>query len=145
MARIGRDEMFIRIAELYARRSTCDRANVGAILVDRHHRIISTGYNGSPSGHPHCDDIGHLLVDGHCKRTVHAEENCITYAARNTPHRIKGCTLYVTHSPCDSCARLIVSRLGRIGVERLVYLNYYKSDGINILEEAGVTVEQFKE
>ncbi len=66
------DSYFMKIAEDVALRSTCDRAMVGAVLVREKH-IISTGYNGSPAGLEHCDDIGHLMVDGHCVRTVHAE------------------------------------------------------------------------
>lgn len=63
-----------------AARSTCDRAQVGAVIV-KDRRILTTGYNGAPAGLPHCDDIGHLMVDGHCVRTLHAEQNAILQAA----------------------------------------------------------------
>ena len=68
------------IAFTVAQRSTCDRAHVGAVLV-RDRRMLTTGYNGAPAGLPHCDDVGHLMVDGHCVRTLHAEQNAIIQAA----------------------------------------------------------------
>lgn len=74
------DSYFMKIAHAVSERSTCDRAFVGAVLVlDK--RILTTGFNGSPAGQPHCDEIGHLLVDGHCARTIHAETNAIIQAA----------------------------------------------------------------
>jgi dCMP deaminase len=88
----------MKIAEDVALRSTCDRAQVGAVLVREKH-IISTGYNGSPAGLEHCDDVGHLMVDGHCVRTVHAEVNAIIQAAVfGLATRDSVC--YVTHFPC---------------------------------------------
>lgn len=74
------DDYFINIAKAVAERSTCDRAHVGAVLV-REKRILTTGFNGSPAGLEHCDQIGHLLVEGHCVRTIHAETNAIIQAA----------------------------------------------------------------
>ena len=76
------DEYFLEIAKVVAQRSTCDRANVGAVIA-RNKVILSTGYNGAPRGLPHCDDVGHEIVDGHCVRTIHAEANAIAQAARN--------------------------------------------------------------
>ena len=74
------DDYFIKISLAVAERSTCDRAHVGAVMViDK--RILTTGFNGSPSGQGHCDNEGHLLVDGHCVRTIHAETNAIIQAA----------------------------------------------------------------
>ena len=145
MPRISRDDMFIQIAKIYAERSTCDRAHVGAILVNRHHRIISTGYNGSGPGKDHCDDVGHKLKDNHCIRTIHAEENCIEYLAKGVKYRAFECTLYLTHSPCIHCATLIIRRLPRVGITRIVYLNQYDTFGIKMLEKAGVKVERYQE
>jgi deoxycytidylate deaminase len=71
------DDYFMDIAFQVAKRGTCDRARVGAIVV-RERRILTTGYNGSPAGLPHCDDIGHLMIAGHCVRTLHAEQNAIS-------------------------------------------------------------------
>src|SRR5690606_2744344 len=80
--RVGWDEYFMGIARQVASRSTCDRKHVGAVIV-RDRMILATGYNGSIRGIAHCDDEGHLMEDGHCVRTVHAEANAIVQAARN--------------------------------------------------------------
>ncbi len=74
------DSYFMKIAYAVSERSTCDRAFVGSVIVlDK--RILTTGFNGSPAGQDHCDEIGHLMVDGHCVRTIHAETNAIIQAA----------------------------------------------------------------
>ena len=70
------DEYFMQIAQVVATRATCDRRHVGAVIV-RDRTILSTGYNGSIRGLPHCDEVGHLMEDGHCVRTVHAEANAV--------------------------------------------------------------------
>lgn len=94
------DEYFMGITLEVARRSTCNRAQVGAIIV-RDKRILTTGYNGSPTGLPHCTEAGCLIVNGHCVRTLHAEQNAIIQAAL---HGVStdGATIYVTHQPCLS-------------------------------------------
>lgn len=99
------DEYFLANAEMIAERSTCDRAHVGAILV-KDNRIIATGYNGAPSGMPECDEVGHLMVGGHCKRTIHAELNAFLQCARFGVSAL-GSTLYVTHTPCEDCRKVI--------------------------------------
>ena len=76
------DDYFMRIAEVVASRATCDRKHVGAVIV-RDRTILSTGYNGSIRGLPHCDEVGHLMEDGHCVATIHAEANAIIQAAKN--------------------------------------------------------------
>lgn len=116
------DNYFINIALAVAERSTCDRANVGAVLV-RDKRILTTGFNGSPSGLPHCDSAGHLLVDGHCVRTIHAETNAIIQAALHGVST-KDATCYVTHFPCINCTKTLINA----GVIRIVYLNDYRID-----------------
>ena len=116
------DDYFINIALAVAERSTCDRANVGAVLV-RDKRILTTGFNGSPSGLPHCDSAGHLLVDGHCVRTIHAETNAIIQAALHGVST-KDATCYVTHFPCINCTKTLINA----GVIRIVYLNDYRID-----------------
>ena len=80
--RVSWDEYFMNIAREVSTRSTCDRKFVGAVIV-RDKSILATGYNGSIRGLPHCDEEGHLMEDGHCVRTVHAEANAIVQAARN--------------------------------------------------------------
>src|SRR5262249_5798957 len=88
------DQYFMDIANVVSSRSTCDRKQVGAVIV-RDRTILSTGYNGSIRGLPHCSEIGHMLEGGHCIATIHAEENAIIQAARNGVVIDRG-TLYVT-------------------------------------------------
>ncbi|NOZ70669.1 MAG: dCMP deaminase [Chloroflexi bacterium] len=131
------DEYFMGIALQVAKRSTCDRAHVGAVIV-RDRRILTTGYNGSPSGLPHCDDVGHLLVDGHCVRTIHAEQNAIVQAGY-LGVSVRGGTLYVTHQPCLTCAKLIINA----GIRRVVYAGTYPDNlARQFLAEAGVGLQQ---
>ena len=80
--RVSWETYFMNIATEVATRSTCDRKHVGAVIV-KDKTILSTGYNGSIKGLPHCDDAGHEMVDGHCIRTTHAEANTIVQAAKN--------------------------------------------------------------
>lgn len=121
------DTYFMTIAHDVAARSTCDRALVGAVLV-REKRILTTGFNGSPAGLPHCDDVGHLMVDGHCVRTIHAEANSIIQAALHGVST-KGATCYVTHMPCLSCAKMLINA----GVVRIVYHKNYRQDENTLL------------
>jgi hypothetical protein len=86
------DEYFMSIAKLAASRSTCPRASVGVVIV-KDNRILSTGYNGSPSGEPHCTEIGCLMINNHCERTIHAETNAVVQAAKFGIN-INGSTLY---------------------------------------------------
>src|SRR3989344_4813736 len=115
------DEYFIKIAEHVGSRSTCDRAHVGAVIT-KNNVIMSTGYNGAPRGLPHCDDIGHEIVGGHCVRTVHAEANAIAQAARNGLS-IDGACIYLTNSPCYDCFKMIINS----GVSEVKYKNFYMS------------------
>lgn len=132
--RITREEAFSEIVKTIARRSTCPRRSVGAILV-RGGRILSTGYNGAPSGLPHCTDAGCILgPDGGCIRVVHAEVNAIAFAAREGI-RTEGSTLRTTVSPCLSCAKLIINA----GISEVVSLERYRDrSGQDLLESAGV-------
>lgn len=99
-----------------ATRATCLRRHVGAVIV-RDKRILSTGYNGSPPGQPHCTEVGCLIEDGRCIRTLHAEQNALIQAALHgvSTH---SATLYGTCRPCHVCARMIVGA----GIERVVFL-----------------------
>ena len=76
------NEYFMDLAVTVASRSTCDRAFVGCILVNKDNRIVSTGYNGSVAGNPHCDDVGHTMRNDHCIATIHAEMNAVLYCAK---------------------------------------------------------------
>lgn len=125
----------MRIAHTLAMRATCDRLYVGAVLA-MDGRIISTGFNGAPSGEPHCD---HRHSTTPCTASVHAETNAIVFAAR---HGIsaQGATLYSTHAPCASCAATLIN----LRIERCLYANQYRSDaGLIRLLTAGITVEHW--
>jgi dCMP deaminase len=115
------DQYFMEIALKVASRATCDRKHVGAVLV-RDRIILSTGYNGSIRGMPHCDEVGHLMENGHCVATVHAEANAVLQAAR-TGVRIEGSALYTTASPCFKL-------VANAGILRIVYGEFYRDPRI---------------
>jgi dCMP deaminase len=120
MTRVGWHTYFMNIARQAATRSTCDRKQVGAVIV-RDKTILSTGYNGSIRGMDHCDDVGHLMEGGHCVATVHAEANAIIQAAKNGV-RIDGAELYTTASPCWNCFKLLANS----GVTRVYFGEFYR-------------------
>lgn len=122
--RVSWDEYFMAIAREVASRSTCDRKHVGAVIV-RDKMILATGYNGSIRGLAHCDDEGHLMQDGHCVRTAHAEANAIVQAARNGV-RLDGGQIYVTASPCFGCFKLIANA----GIVKIVFGEFYRDQKI---------------
>lgn len=124
MNRSSWDEYFMAIAMQVATRATCDRKHVGSVIV-RDRQILSTGYNGSIRGLDHCDNVGHLMDHGHCVRTVHAEANAITQAARNGV-RLEGADIYVTASPCFGCFKLIASA----GIQRIAFGEFYRDERI---------------
>lgn len=124
MSRVDWDEYFMNIAATVATRSTCPRKHVGCVIV-RDKTILSTGYNGSVRGLPHCDEVGHMMEDGHCVRTIHAEINAIIQAAKNGT-RVEGAALYVTASPCWSCFKATCNA----GVKRIVFGEFYRDERI---------------
>lgn len=137
-ARAYWDEYFMNIAKEVATRSTCDRKHVGAVIV-RDKSILATGYNGSVRGLGHCDDEGHLMEDGHCVRTVHAEANAIVQAARNGM-RIDGASITVTASPCWGCFRLIANA----GIVRIVFGEFYRDQKIfDVSQKLGIELVDF--
>lgn len=105
-----------------SKRGTCDRKHVGAIIVQKR-RIIASGYNGSIAGMPHCDDEGHDMVKGHCVRTIHAEMNALTQAAKFGV-AVDTATIYTTASPCWACFRVLVNA----GIYTFVYAEPYRYD-----------------
>jgi dCMP deaminase len=128
----------MNIANEVATRSTCDRKHVGSVIV-RDKSILATGYNGSVRGLGHCDDEGHLMEDGHCVRTVHAEANAIVQAARNGM-RIDGAGIYVTASPCWGCFRLIANA----GLVRIVFGEFYRDPKIfDVSQALGIELVDF--
>ncbi len=122
--RVSWDQYFMNIAREVASRSTCARKHVGA-LIARDKVILSTGYNGSIRGLPHCDEVGHLMEDGHCVRTIHAEANAVIQAATHGI-RLEGGDIYVTASPCWTCFKMIANT----GIRRVVFGEFYRDERI---------------
>src|SRR6266480_8074785 len=113
---------FMNIARQVSTRATCPRKHVGAVVV-RDRTILSTGYNGSIRGMPHCEDVGCIMEDGHCIATVHAEANAILQAARNGVS-VAGGELYTTASPCWNCFKLIANA----GIRKILYGEFYRDE-----------------
>jgi dCMP deaminase len=133
------DDYFMSIARIVATRSTCDRLEAGAVLV-KNNRIISTGYNGSPPGLPHCDEAGHLMEEGHCVRTIHGEHNAILQAATIPGASTEGSTMYTKYTFCIHCAKYIIAA----GVKKVIYGAVYRNAYcIDYLREAGVDIEMY--
>lgn len=135
--RISREAMMSEIVKTISLRSTCERRHVGAVF-SLEGRILATGYNGAPSGLPHCLDVGCQITTpgGGCTRTSHAEANAIAFAARQGI-RLEGADLWCSLTPCPSCAMLLINA----GIERVYCLEPYRlEDGINLLGQAGIQV-----
>jgi len=123
----------MNLAVQAAARSTCPRKSVGAVIV-RDKAILATGYNGSLRGLPHCTEVGCLLENDHCVRTVHAEANAILQAAKHGV-RIEGADIYVTSSPCWNCFKLVANA----GIERILYGEFYRDQRIvEFAEQAAI-------
>ena len=101
------DEYFLKLAMLASERSTCPRMHCGCVLV-KDKNVVATGYNGSIPGDDHCDDVGCLVVDNHCVRTVHAEINALAQAAKHGSS-VDGATAYQTNMACTNCAKALIS------------------------------------
>jgi dCMP deaminase len=123
------DEYFMNIAGVVASRSTCDRKHVGAVIV-RDRCILATGYNGSIRGLEHCDEAGHMMEDGHCVRTIHAEANAIIQAARHGTS-IESAGIYITASPCWQCFKMVANA----GIQRVVFGEFYRDPRIFAVSE----------
>lgn len=130
------DKRYLRMARIWAENSYCVRRQVGALLV-KDGSIISDGFNGTPSGFENiCED-----EEGKTKAYVmHAEANAITKVAKSS-NNSNGATIYITTAPCIECAKLII----QAGIKRVVFSEMYRySDGINLLERAGIVVEHIE-
>jgi dCMP deaminase len=123
------DQYFMTITRQVAERSTCLRAKVGAVIV-RDRNILATGYNGSPAGLPHCTEVGCLVyesrtpdgqMESNCYRTIHAEMNAIAQAAKNGA-AIRDADIYVTHTPCIHCMKVLINT----GIRCVFYDKEYK-------------------
>jgi dCMP deaminase len=145
--RISKDQYFMEIAEVVSQRSTCIKRKVGAVLVKENH-IISTGYNGAPSGFNHCTSktcLRQNIRSGErpelC-RGVHAEINCVIQAALHGTS-IKGqTTLYTTTFPCMNCLKLLINS----GINRIVFKEDYNLANTAkkaLLDESNIKVEKF--
>ncbi len=140
------DEYFMQLAGVVSSRSTCLRRRVGALIV-RDKRILATGYNGAPSGIPHCLDVGCLrqqmnIPSGERQelcRGLHAEQNAIIQAGLHGVS-LRGGTIYVTLAPCTTCAKMIINA----GLKRVVYRDTYTEDlGMQMMVQAGIEIGQW--
>lgn len=150
MSKPSFDDIYMELAENLAKRSHCVKAKVGAVLT-KDTRIISLGYNGPPAGTHNCDiewpnDGCPRDSKGSCSLALHAEQNAILYAAKSNVS-IEGSTLYVTLSPCISCARVIYT----IGIKKVYFLKSYAQykgiptdEGVEFLKKFGVEVVQYQ-
>ncbi len=138
------DTYFLKIAKLVSQRATCRRHNVGAVLV-RDKQILTTGYNGAAAGVKDCLELGCLRDElkipsgSHHEicRAIHAEQNAIIQAAKHGVNT-EGATMYVTHSPCIICAKMIVNA----GVKRVVCITKYPDETSDkLFKEANVSLE----
>lgn len=147
MARPTWDQYFMDITHLVAKRSTCLRRQVGAVLV-KDKNILATGYNGAPSGVAHCLDVGCLreqmgIPSGErhelC-RGLHAEQNAIIQAAKHGTS-IEGATLYSTTMPCIICTKMIINA----GIGRVIYeIGYVDQLAGEMMAESGLLIEKFE-
>ncbi len=142
--RLNWDQYFMEIAAVVALRSTCLRRKVGALLV-LNKRILSTGYNGAPSGLSHCEEKGCLREEMKVPsgerhelcRGLHAEQNAIIQSAVHGV-AIKGSTLYCTHYPCAVCAKMLVNA----GIANVILASNYPDElAKELLVEAGIRVD----
>lgn len=138
MTRPSWDRYFLDIAQVVSSRSTCPRLAVGAVLV-KDRQILSTGFNGSPPGHSHCEDVGCAPgPTGGCGRATHAEANAVCQAAK-LGIALDGATAFLTCSPCAICSRLLLSS----GITRIVYAKAYRiTEHLNSL---GIDVVSYEE
>ncbi len=131
--RVSWDQYFMNIARVASSRATCHRKFVGAVIV-RDRTLLSTGYNGSIRGLPHCSEVGHIMEDGHCVATIHAEMNAVVQAARNGV-RIEGASIYITASPCWGCFKT----LANAGITRICYGEFYRDErSFRVAHELGI-------
>ena len=133
MKRASWENYFMNIAKEVATRSTCERKHVGAVIV-RDRTILSTGYNGSIRGMPHCDESGHMMENNHCVATIHAETNAILQAAKNGV-MIDNSEVFITASPCWPCFKM----LANAGIKKIYYGEFYRDERIfDVAKKIGI-------
>ena len=131
------DEYFLKLAMLASERATCPRMHCGCVFV-KNKNVISRGYNGSIPGDVHCDEVGCLIVDNHCVRTVHAEMNALVQAAKRG-HPVDGATAYVTNMPCTTCAKALITA----GIKRVViFSDFHDTLAIEFFSKADVKIDK---
>lgn len=131
------DEYFLKLAMLASERSTCPRMHCGCVIVKNNH-VIATGYNGSISGQPHCEDVGCLVENNHCIRTNHAEINALVQAV-NYGSNIEGATVYITNMSCTTCAKALITS----GIKRIVvFTDFHDTKAAEFYTEAGVKIDK---
>ena len=139
--------MYKEILQIIEKRSTCVRLKVAAILV-KDDRIISTGWNGTPSKHKHCSEIfegkdSEYIKAHHAEfsknNELHGEQNCIAWAAR-TGIKTEGSTMFISYSCCTACAKLIIAA----GIKKVYYIKEYdrEPEGIDLLKSSGIEIKQ---
>ena len=129
MSRKSWHKYFEDICVEVSKRGTCDRKQVGCILV-KDKRILATGYNGAIIGTEHCDEIGHLMEDGHCIRTVHAEINALSQCAKFGISCF-GATAYINTFPCFDCFKALINA----GILNIYYKDEYEASGKKHVKE----------
>ena len=146
MERPSNDEYFMEMAQLVSSRSTCLRRKVGAVIV-KEKRVLSTGYNGSPKGTKHCEELGCIRVKMNVPsgtrhelcRGVHAEQNAVTQAAYFGVS-VDGATIYTTTYPCSMCAKILINA----GIKEIVYSEGYADDlSKELLDEAQIKIREY--
>lgn len=147
MERPSNDEYFMEMAQLVSSRSTCLRRKVGAVIV-KDKRVLSTGYNGSPKGTRHCEELGCIRVQMNVPsgtrhelcRGVHAEQNAVTQAAYFGVS-VDGASIYTTTYPCSMCAKILINA----GIREIIYSEGYSDDlSKQLLDEAGIKLREYK-
>ncbi len=131
------DEYFLKLAMLASERATCPRMHCGCILV-KDKNVVATGYNGSIPGDEHCEDVGCLVINNHCERTIHAEMNALTQAAKRG-HSVDEATAYVTNMSCTNCAKALIAA----GIKRIViFSDFHDTLAVDFFNKAGVKIDK---
>ena len=133
------DQYFLKVAMLVSERATCPRMHCGCVLV-RDRQILSTGYNGSIPGSEHCEDVGCLVVDNHCVRTIHAEMNAILQCSSHGVNT-KDSIAYITNMPCTNCAKALIAA----GIkEIIIFSDYHDTMAEEFFKKAGLKLRRLE-
>lgn len=138
-ARPDWDEYFLKLAMLASERATCPRMHCGCVLV-KNNNVVATGYNGSIPGDDHCEDVGCLVVDNHCVRTVHAEMNALAQAAKHG-NSVNGCSAYITNMSCTNCAKALIAA----GVKNvIIFSDFHDTLAYEFFKKGNVKIVKLK-